>query len=53
MLLTKLSLPGNNLIIPSQGEFGQGDIPVGDGKIENLFLQCRGLNTFLRRRKID
>ncbi len=39
MLLTKLSLAWNPLIIPGQGEFGC-DIPVGDGKIANLFLQC-------------
>jgi hypothetical protein len=34
MSLTKLSLSGNNLIIPGQGEFGYSDIPA------NLFLQC-------------
>jgi hypothetical protein len=34
MSLTKLSL--NNLIIP-----GQWDMPSGDGKTVNLFLQCR------------
>jgi hypothetical protein len=47
MSLIKLSLDGNNLIIPA----GTGksltfflqysDIPAGDGKIANLFLQCR------------
>jgi hypothetical protein len=36
MSLTKLSLAGNNLIIPSQGEF-VSDIPVEDGKKDNLF----------------
>ncbi len=42
MSLTKLSLDGNNLTIPAQGEFGpwDSDIPAGDGKIVNLFLQC-------------
>ncbi len=40
MSLTKLSLAGNNLIIPDHGEFGISDIPAGDGKIANLFLQC-------------
>ncbi len=38
MSLTKLFLAGKNFIIPGQGEFG--DIPAGDGKITNLFLQC-------------
>jgi hypothetical protein len=33
MSLTKLSLVGNNLIIPGQGEFGYSDIPAGVGKI--------------------
>ncbi len=37
MSLTKLSLAGNNLIIPGQGEFGKCDIPPGEGKIANLF----------------
>jgi hypothetical protein len=36
MSLAELSLAGNNLIIPGQGEFGS-DIPAGDGKIDNLF----------------
>jgi hypothetical protein len=40
MPLTKLSLAGNNLIIPVQGEFGHSDILAGDGKIANPFLQC-------------
>jgi len=40
MSLTKLPLDGNNLIIPGQGEFGISDIPAGDGKNDNLFLQC-------------
>ncbi len=38
MSLTKLSLGGNNLIIPGQWEFGTvSDIPAEDGKIANLF----------------
>jgi hypothetical protein len=40
MSLTKLSLAGNNLIIPGQREFGYSDIPSGDGKTVHLFLQC-------------
>jgi hypothetical protein len=36
MSTTKLSLIGNNLILPGQGDF-VGDIPAGDGKIDNLF----------------
>ncbi len=36
----QLSLAGNNLIIPGQGDFGYSHIPVGDGKNDNLFLQC-------------
>ncbi len=39
MSLTKLSLAGNNLIIPAHEEFG--DIPAGDEKTAILFLQCR------------
>jgi hypothetical protein len=35
MSLTKLSLAGNNLIIPTQGVFGY--IPAGDGKYDNFF----------------
>jgi hypothetical protein len=42
----KLSLAGNNLIIPGQGEFGVSDIPAGDGKIANLFLQCIEVTIF-------
>ncbi len=34
---TKLSLAGNNLIIPGHRKF---DVPAGDRKIINLFLQC-------------
>ncbi len=37
MSLSKLSLAGNNLIIPLQGEFGYSDDPAGDGKITNPF----------------
>ncbi len=41
MSLIELSLDGNNLIIPAQGEFVHlNPIPSGDGKIVNLFLQC-------------
>ena len=36
MSLTKLSLAGNNLIIPGQGEF-VSEIPAGDRKIIDLF----------------
>ncbi len=36
----QISLAGINLIIPGQKEFGISDIPAGDGKIANLFLQC-------------
>jgi hypothetical protein len=37
---TKLSLAGNNYIIPRRGEFSViSDIPAGDGKIANLFVQ--------------
>ncbi len=39
MSLTKPSLTGSNLIIPSQ-EGLVSDIPAGDGKIANLILQC-------------
>ncbi len=40
MSQTKLSLAGNNYIIPRQGEFSViSDIPAGDGKIANLFVQ--------------
>jgi hypothetical protein len=40
MSLTKLSLAGNNLIIPGRRASLVSDIPAGDGKIANLFLQC-------------
>jgi hypothetical protein len=40
MSLIKLSLDGNNLIIPAQRESLVIDIPAEDGKIVNLFLQC-------------
>ncbi len=39
MPLTKLSLARNNLIIPAR-ESLVSDIPAGDGKTSNLFLQC-------------
>ncbi len=35
---TKLSMGGNTLIIPTQGEFGV--IPAGDGNVANLLLLC-------------
>jgi hypothetical protein len=38
MSLTKFPLAGNNLIIPTRKSLVI-DITVGDGKIENLFLQ--------------
>jgi hypothetical protein len=40
MSLTKRSLAGNNEIIPGLGESLVSDIPSGDVKIANLFLQC-------------
>jgi hypothetical protein len=40
--ITKLSLAGNNLIIPGQGEL-VSDIPAGDGKIVNLFYSVHSL----------
>jgi hypothetical protein len=40
MSLTKLSLTGNNLIITAARESLVSDIPAGDGKNYNLFLQC-------------
>ncbi len=36
MSLVTLSMAGNNLIIPGQGEL-VNDIPAGDGKVDNLF----------------
>jgi hypothetical protein len=55
--LTKLSLVGNNLIIPGQGEFGNL-IPAWDAKIANLFLQYSMVlvhmgNTVLLQKKIS
>ena len=41
--LFKLSYARNNsffFFIPGQGEFVVSDIPAGDGKIANIFLQC-------------
>jgi hypothetical protein len=44
MALTKLNLAGNNLIIfPARESLVTGDIPAGDGKIANLYLQCTRL----------
>jgi hypothetical protein len=37
MSLTKLSLAGNNLIIPAHGESLVSDIQAGGGKIDNVF----------------
>ncbi len=37
-LLTKVSLAGNNLIIPMFRESSVSDIPGGDGKIDNPFF---------------
>jgi hypothetical protein len=37
MSLIKLSMAGNNLIIPDWGEFIASDIPAGDRKNDNLF----------------
>ncbi len=45
--LTKLSMEGNNLIIPGQGEFGKWH-PAGDGKIANLFLQCKAKKCWVK-----
>jgi hypothetical protein len=43
MSLTKLSLAGNSLIIPGQGEFGKS----GNGKTANLFIQCSQAMPFI------
>jgi hypothetical protein len=40
MSLTKLSLAGKKSIIPGAVESLVSDIPAGEGKIANLFLQC-------------
>jgi hypothetical protein len=40
MSLTKLSLAGNNLINPGQGDFGYSDIPAVDRKNSNLFYSA-------------
>jgi hypothetical protein len=46
MSLTKLSLAGNNKIIPAKGDL-VGDILAGDGNVANLFLRCgRNLREF-------
>ncbi len=49
MLLTKLSLAGNNLVIPGQKEFGIRNVPAGGRKINKLFLQCSGRTRFHER----
>ncbi len=46
MSLTKLSLMGNNLLFPAK-ESLISDIPAGDGKTANLFLQCTLLDSNL------
>jgi hypothetical protein len=38
MSLLKLSLAGNNLIFPGQGEFGYSDVPAGEGKNRQPFF---------------
>jgi hypothetical protein len=38
MSLTKLSLDGNTVFLPRESLVS--DIPAGDGKMANLFLQC-------------
>ncbi len=43
----KFSLAGNNLIIP-RWKSSVNDIPAGDGKIDNIFLQC----ILIRNKKI-
>jgi hypothetical protein len=55
--LTKLSLDRNNLIIPGHREclVMASDIPAEDGKIIDIFLQCRlleSLSTPLDKNKI-
>jgi hypothetical protein len=44
MSLTKLSQEGNNLIIPFQKDFGNGDILAGEGKIANLFYSVQHIS---------
>ncbi len=43
MSLTKLSMTGNNLIIPVRDSF-VSDIPAEDGKIANLFFTVQTSN---------
>jgi hypothetical protein len=54
MSLAKLSLAGNNFILPGL-ESLVSDIPAGDGKIANIFLQCtaeqKPLLTWIKRGK--
>ncbi len=38
-VINQLSLAGKKLIIPAREDL-VCDIPAGDGKIDNLFLQC-------------
>ncbi len=54
MSLTKLSMTGNNWIIPGQGEFSKWHPgAAGDGKNQKLFLQCTQLcRRFMQRRHI-
>jgi hypothetical protein len=46
--VTKLSLAGNYLINPGQGEFGYSNIPTRDGKIANLFYSVNCAHPELR-----
>jgi hypothetical protein len=48
MLLTKLSLAGNNLITPMDRESLIRDIPAGDGKIANFFLGPKGKSCMMQ-----
>ncbi len=48
--LTKLSLAGNNLIIPAR-ESLVSDVPAGDGKIKTHFLQSNVFSESLKFEK--
>jgi hypothetical protein len=48
MSLSKLSLAGNNFIIPEARESLVNDIPAGDRKTINLFLQCSRIEILFR-----
>jgi hypothetical protein len=47
MSLAKLSLAGNNFIIPGQGSL-VSDIPAGNGKSITFFLQCSVINSLVQ-----